>query len=402
MVGEPGSWRGDGRAPVADWDCPAGGRWVDLAAVTLTLAVAASVKIALANVLLLLAAVAFAVALSRGQARWRSSPLQWAVGAYAVVSLGAVAFSLDPRHSLAEVGELLTLAVVPLVVSLFDRRRWDLLLKALTAVAVASAAVGLWQYLHGASTLSHRLRGLTNHYMTFSGWTLVVALLLVADIAFAADRRRLVWSVPASLLCGLALVLSYTRSAWVGLAAGLVLAAAVWRPRAFLALPLLVVAVALALPRPVLERAVSIVDLHHPSNYDRLCMVVSGVEMVGDHPLLGVGLGMVERRYPVHRQDDAPRWRIPHLHNNPLQIAAERGLLGLGAYLGVLVVFATHTVTLLRRRDHPAFPALAGSALAVAGVTVAGLFEYNWGDAEVWIPTLAVLAAPFALAPEEP
>jgi hypothetical protein len=35
--------------------------------------------------------------------------------------------------------------------------------------------------------------------------------------------------------------------------------------------------------------------------------------------------------------------------------------------------------------------------LAIAGLSVAGLFEYNWGDAEVWIPTLAVLAVPFAL-----
>jgi O-antigen ligase len=377
------------------------GRWADVAATTVVLAVAGSVKIALANGLLLLAAAAFAVARAKGQAEWRSSPLQWAVWAYALASLGAVAFSLDPGHSLSEVGELLTLALVPLVVSLLDRRRWDLLLKALTVVAVLSSAVGLWQYLHGASTLAHRLRGLANHYMTFSGWTLVVVLLLVADIAFAADRRRLRWSVPAVALCALALALSYTRSAWIGLAAGLVLAAAVWRPRAVLALPVVALAVALALPRPVLERAASIVDLHHPSNYDRLCMVMSGLEMVGDHPLFGVGLGMVERRYPVHRQDDAPRWRIPHLHDNPLQIAAERGLMGLGAYLAVLAVFALHTGAALRRRDHPAYSALAGCALAVAGVTVAGLFEYNWGDAEVWIPTLAVLAAPFALAPEE-
>lgn len=378
------------------------GRWAGSASAALVLAVAGSLKIALANGLLVLAVVAFAVALARGQARWRSSPLQWAVGAYALASVGAVAFSLNLGHSLTEVGELLTLAVVPLVVSLLDRRRWDLLLKALTAVAVLSAAVGLWQYLHGASTLAHRLRGLANHYMTFSGWTLVVVLLLVADIAFNPNPRRLRWSVPAVALCGLALALSYTRSAWIGLAAGLVLAAAVWRPRTFLAIPVVALAVALAMPRSVLERAASIVDLHHPSNYDRLCMVKSGLEMVGDHPLFGVGLGMVERRYPVHRQDDAPRWRIPHLHNNPLQIAAERGLIGLGAYLAVLVVFALHTVAALRRRDHPAFPALAGCVLAVAGVTVAGLFEYNWGDAEVWIPTLAVLAAPFALAPEEP
>ena len=34
-----------------------------------------------------------------------------------------------------------------------------------------------------------------------------------------------------------------------------------------------------------------------------------------------------------------------------------------------------------------------------AGVTTAGFFEYNWGDAEVWILTLVSLSAPFALVP---
>jgi hypothetical protein len=37
--------------------------------------------------------------------------------------------------------------------------------------------------------------------------------------------------------------------------------------------------------------------------------------------------------------------------------------------------------------------------MAVAGVTAAGLFEYNWGDAEVWIVTLVSLSAPCVLLP---
>ena len=62
-------------------------------------------------------------------------------------------------------------------------------------------------------------------------------------------------------------------------------------------------------------------------------MTISGMEMVRDFPLTGVGLDMVDRLYPLYRRDDAPRWRVPHLHNNPVQIAAERGLPALAAYL---------------------------------------------------------------------
>jgi O-antigen ligase len=130
-------------------------------------------------------------------------------------------------------------------------------------------------------------------------------------------------------------------------------------------------------------------------------MYRSGVQMVQDNPLLGVGPGMVERRYPVYRADDAPRWRVPHLHSNLLQISAERGLIGTAAYLSILVVFFAHTWRRLRRPAQEHFAPLAGCFLAVAGITVAGLFEYSWGDAEVWILTLAVMAVPFALDGEE-
>jgi len=359
------------------------------------------VKIALANGLLLAGLLAWVAAIRRGTVHWRRAGLHVALLAYVVASLGAVVFSQDPAVSAAELGDLATLLLVPMTVSLLTPARWNRLLGALAAVAAASSAVGIWQYLHGSSDLQHRLRGLTTHYMTFGGWTLIVTLLLVADMAFSRDRRRLTWTVPTVLLCTTTLFLSYTRNAWVGLAVGLALMAAVWRPRASLLYPLALLLLVLLLPRPVLDRLVSIVDLRQPSNYDRLCMLVSAEQMVQDHPLFGVGLGMVQRRYPVYRRDDAPRWSIPHLHDNVLQIAAERGLFGLAAYLWILGAFFRHTWGALRRAGPGTFPALAGCFLAVAGITVAGLFEYNWGDAEVWILTLVCLASPYALAPEE-
>jgi O-antigen ligase len=337
----------------------------------LLLGVAASIKIALANLILGAAFVVWLVALARRHARWRTAALYLPVALYGVASVAAVVFSQDPVHSLQELPGVLTLALVPMTISLIDGRRWDRLLLLLTAVAAVSSVVGVWQYLHGASTVEHRLRGLANHYMTFSGWTLLVALLLVGDIAFNRDRKRVVWTVPALLLCVTALALSLTRGTWVGLALGLVVAAALRKPVLLLLYPLLAGALLVVVPRPVLGRAVSILDL------DRL--------------------GMVKPNYEKYRADDAPRLRVPHLHNNPLQIAAERGLFGLAAYLGILAVFFAQAVAVLRRRGQPQAPPVAGCLLAVLGVTVAGLFEYNWGDAEVWIPTLVCLSAPFAL-----
>ena len=202
--------------------------------------------------------------------------------------------------------------------------------------------------------------------------------------------------------CGsVALVLSFTRSAWIGLVAGLVVAAMMRKPKALLLIPVVILAGAVIAPLTLRERVVSIFDPFHPTNYERLCMVTSGLGMIRDHPLTGVGIDMVEPAYPEYRAADAPHLRIPHLHNNVVQIAAERGLPTLVAYLAILAVFFRRSAQILGGEPSPVAPAVGGCLLAIVGISVAGLFEYNWGDAEVWIPTLACLSTPFASAGEE-
>jgi O-antigen ligase len=117
--------------------------------------------------------------------------------------------------------------------------------------------------------------------------------------------------------------------------------------------------------------------------------------MFRDHPVSGVGPELLQSVYPQYRAAGAPD-RVPHLHNNVVQIAAERGVIGLAAYFAMLAVFMVYAYQSFRRPDAASRPALAGCMIAIVGVTVAGLFEYNWGDAEVWILTLACLAVPYA------
>ncbi len=359
---------------------------------------AASLKIALANVLLGLAAIAWMAALASGSVRRPRGAILAPLAAYAGVSVLSAIFSAEPWTGVRELGDLLTLVLVAMTVSLLDRPLWDRLMMFLAAVLAGSSIVGLAQYTLAGDPLQHRIRGLASHYMTHSGWALVVTLLLLGDVFFARDRRRLPWAVPAAVLGLSTLLLGLTRGAWLGLAIGLLLALAVGRPRALILLPLVAVLLYLALPTSVLERAASTFDTREPATRERLQMFVAGLEMTRDHPILGLGPGHVQPAFAHYRTEDAPD-RIPHLHNNLVQIAAERGVAGLLCYLAALAVFAVHVGSTLHSGPAGAKPPIIGCLMAVAGVTTAGLFEYNWGDAEVWIVTLVSLSAPFALAP---
>jgi O-antigen ligase len=269
----------------------------------------------------------------------------------------------------------------------------------LIGLATLFACAGLLQYLVGYGDIERRIRGPFSHYMTFSGFLLVADLLLLASMVYAG-RWRSPWRWVALAAINAALLGSLTRNAWVALAVTLTVLVVLRAPRLLLAyLPAAALFVMLA-PVPLLHRVVSIADLRDPSNYDRLCMLEAGLAMIRERPFFGLGPELVERRYPLYRSPSAPRYDSPHLHNNLLQIAAERGLPALASYLGLniaAVAVAWRRLTREGGRQGPRADLYVGVMLALLAFNVAGLFENNWGDTEVQRPVLFVLAIPFCL-----
>jgi O-antigen ligase len=129
-------------------------------------------------------------------------------------------------------------------------------------------------------------------------------------------------------------------------------------------------------------------------------MLEAGLAMIRERPLFGLGPELVERRYAIYRSPAAPRYDVPHLHNNLLQLAAERGLPALASYLGLtLAAMAVAWRELAREGGSKSRRAdlYVGVMLALLAFNLAGLFENNWGDTEVQRPVLFVLAIPFCL-----
>ena len=136
------------------------------------------------------------------------------------------------------------------------------------------------------------------------------------------------------------------------------------------------------------------------SSVDRYYMWQAGIDMIVDRPVFGMGPGMILSSYPRYRWPEAPNANAPHLHNNLLQLAAERGLPGLAFFLWwALAVLVTALRALPGARADPsAGPAAVAAFTVLAAIFAAGLFEYNLGDSEVLMLVLLLMAVPFALA----
>ncbi len=244
-----------------------------------------------------------------------------------------------------------------------------------------------------------RAHGFYSIYMTLAG-VLTLVLLATLPRLFARSPERRWWVPPAWVACGLGLLFTYTRGAWLGFVGGTAALGFLLR-RLGILLPIggvLLLALILLTTGALQDRLRTLVNPADATLQERLYMWESGLRMVRDHPLTGVGVGQVKAVYPRYALSEAGKKAASHLHSTPLQILAERGILGLSAWLWIWVAFFVRAGRLWRRLgpDQARERGLvAGSLAAIVGFLVAGLSEFNFGDSEVVLVAYALMALPF-------
>ena len=256
-----------------------------------------------------------------------------------------------------------------------------------------TAVFGIVQYgIFEFDSLGQRPLGSMGHYMTYSGLLMLVIGLAAARLLFGETDRLWAGLVLPALL--VALTLTLTRSAWVGACVGGSFLL-IMKDRRLLAVAPVVAAIFFAIAPPtVTDRVYSTFDLQDPTNRDRFAMARAGARMIRDHPLTGVGPDMVLEVYADYRDAGGVNEVNPHLHNVPLQIAAERGLPALAVWLWFIVVATRELFFSLRRTESRALA--AGGLAAMVSMLAAGLFEYNFGDSEFLMLLLVLITLPTA------
>jgi O-antigen ligase len=314
---------------------------------------------------------------------------------YALWTLISAAMSSNPTASFIDSKQLLMFLLVPVVARFAAGKRATQTVDVIIAIGAAGALVGIIQFaMLGYTDLDHRPLGTLGHWMTYSGVLMLVTCTAIARLVF--HPAPVAWpmiAVPALLV---ALVVTNTRNAWIGtfLAVFVLLLIRNWK-LVFIAPAIAIVALVLA-PGQVQNRARSILNPQDLGSRDRIVMWKIGRDMIRDHPVFGVGPEMVQRKYTEYRQayPDAVNETNLHLHNVPIQIAAERGIPALILWTWFVVSALWAHWRQLRSRIAPAIAA-AGLA-AVIAMLAAGLFEYNFGDSEFLMLFLGIITLPFA------
>src|SRR5258706_9366171 len=174
-----------------------------------------------------------------------------------------------------------------------------------------------------------RTTGFMGHWMTFSGQLMLVLMMLLAWLVSMRrpSQREAVLGWAAFAVITVALLLAFTRGVWLGCLAGAIYLLWQQRRRWLIALPVAVMICYVVAPGWIQMRVRSILAFESDNTAQaRLFMWKTGMAMVKDRPILGVGPDGVKYEFDRYRPDAymPPAW-YGHLHNDFLQIAAERG-----------------------------------------------------------------------------
>lgn len=238
----------------------------------------------------------------------------------------------------------------------------------------------------------------------YLGTFLSVAVLAALAEAMHSKRIRgsALWFAAAGI-CAIGLVVTFSRTAWVGIAAGfvvLVLSSPKRRVPWLLGASALAVAVVLAAsPTNVVSRFESITNVSSDKSIaTRYLMIGSTVDMIEDHWALGTGLGAFDVAYEPYRRAGS-HTNIFKPHQVPLAMWAEMGIPGLLAeILLVAGVFIE-----IRRRRHKGWNRYEAAGVAgLVALLVQSLFQYYLYFEYLWLFfAITVAATRFRALPEE-
>lgn len=238
-----------------------------------------------------------------------------------------------------------------------------------------------------------RATGFYNHWTTYAESLQLIASLAIG-LFLALPRKR---SRNGALLAlaivgmGVALLLSVTRASWLSLliSATLITALSVSR-RALIVLGLCAVPVVLAgLFVLQQKRNVGFFDQKDDSIVWRQRTWRDGFHLLTSNPrhlLVGVGMDSIKAHWREWGLFDNGRMPMGHMHSDYLQIALERGVPALIAWL---ILLGTYALMLWRLRRRVSVEnwiergIVLGALGGLVGFMSSGLVHYNWGDSEV-------------------
>jgi len=316
------------------------------------------------------------------------------IAVFSVIHILAAAAGIDPGNSLKDARKIYLILMFFLAANyLGDESN---IKKITVAFAAGCAFTGVYavitairkRYIGG--DINFRAMSFSGNHMHLGGMMMMAVIMLSALFIYLIrekrDKRVLTVFIGLSLaISAVALAFTYTRSSWLAAAAGILLLTFVLDKRIFFAVLIMMLCCTFFLKDTSLGKRTAEISEKTLLNTgaERLRMWKSGLNIIKDHPLHGVGTANIGKIYPAYRDKNAFESNQAHLHNNIIQIAAIDGIFGAAAVMWIFIASWSAMAEAIKLTSGFSRYMLLSVLSLNVGFFINGIFEYNLFSSQV-------------------
>src|SRR3989339_31962 len=321
-----------------------------------------------------------------GKFEWKRTPADLPFLIFTLLTLFAVYIGVDKASELTNRLKPLSLMFIyPLVLNNLKSRKAakEFLLLMLGSILIQSAIIIYYGFSTSNFSQGYGVGGTMSVTLTAGEMLATILGFALCFLVSVKDKKVRMFSAITFIAGSIALLFTLARGAWVSffflfLAGIIVFSAGGYFVKG----------------NVFLKKAESTFNTTQGTTPIRFAMWRGGLLMLKDNPF-GIGIDNVYKNFekPKYKLSNPGYPIFGHLHNNYLQLAVERGILALIAFLWLFYVFIRTSIAgYLKEKDkEPKFIYL-GIMLAFLAFMIGGMFEYGLGSA-IYAAIIWALAA---------
>lgn len=238
-----------------------------------------------------------------------------------------------------------------------DERRMRRAFWASMSAAFFIFSNGVFQSIYGVDFIRHkgfikddfllRISASFVHPNDFAAYIIFIVPMTLSFFSKSMSKNNRIFLAITCLLGLYCLLKTSSRAAWLGFLVGIIVYFYIYKKKMSPIIPLMVV-LFIALSPNGFQRMVSLFALEKNTVWERTQLWKGTWEMVKVHPFLGFGINTFSRYFADFKPAIYPD--IRYTHNSYLQMWSEIGILGLSAFIAVILTVLKRSIKNIKKK----------------------------------------------------
>ncbi|MBI5418339.1 O-antigen ligase family protein [Candidatus Poribacteria bacterium] len=317
---------------------------------------------------------------------------------YVFINFISIIIIAHTKNSIIEFGSLGLILIFYIINSINEKKNIIYFLYTLMFVGVIVSIFGIYQHSQDNQL---RVESTLGSCMTLGHFLSMLIILEIGLIAYEKEKIKRIVIALSLIIMGFGITYSYTRGAWLGLFAGIMVFSILKKNYTILVALFIFLIFFIYTDNFFLDRIRGGTLSLDYSSKQRLYIWETSIKTAMEHPIFGIGLKNFRNFF---LKTPPPAWEgIPYenAHNIFIQHMIELGIPGVLSFMWIIALYLKNAYSILKKNNNKYKPIIISSLSAFIAFTVSGIFDYNYGDKKIFMFLWFIMGITFLLSKDE-